>query len=189
MKTTREIFEFGPRMAAQPTPSSNEPQRSADLPIEVQSSGKVLAFPKSLSQDASITRSPGLSHARLLPFVAQVCPSDPRYCVYVYMSFQYYCGRWRCRFLEKDLHTLLPRTLNLATAEEVIALADRGGGLSNLEVRQALDLAIANRRGDVFLTLTTDQYSQLQIHCRPTSARSNAGRVRVLSPPACKTPR
>ena len=72
-------------------------------------------------------------------------------------------------------HVALPRILHLATAEEVIALADRGGGLSHLEGRHALDLAIAAGRGGVFLSLTIDQYSQLQMRCRPTSAGSNAG--------------
>jgi len=91
------------------------------------------------------------------------------------MSFQFHRSRWQVQFLEKDLQTLLPRTLDLATAEEVIGLADRGGGLSNLEGRQTLDMAIANGRGGVFLTLTTDQYSRLQMHCRPTSANSNSG--------------
>jgi hypothetical protein len=148
--------------------------------LEEQSSGKILPFPKFPLQKASTTaRPPGLSCAKLLPFVAQVSfPSDmhARHRVYVYMSFQFHRGRWRCQFLEKDLQTLLPRTLNLATAEEVVALVDRGSGLSNVESRQALDLAIATGRGGVFLSLTTDQYSQLQMHCRPTSAGSNAGR-------------
>ena len=144
--------------------------------LEEQSSGKILAFPKVLLQKVSATTlPPGLSCAKLLPFVAQACPSDPRYRVYVYMSFQFHRSRWRCQFLEKDLQTLLPRTLNLATAEEVIALAHRGGGLSNLEGRQALDLAISTGRGGIFLSLTTGQYSQLQIHRKPTSAGSKAG--------------
>jgi hypothetical protein len=143
-----------------------------------QSSGKILAFPNITVQKASSTdRTPGLSYGKLLPFVTHAsCPVDRRHRVYVYMSFQFHCGRWRCQFLEKDLQTLLPRALNLATSEEVIALADRGGGLSHLEGRHALDLAIAARRGGVFLSLTMDQYSQLQMHCRPTSASLNAGR-------------
>jgi hypothetical protein len=150
---------------------------SAFAVLEEQLSGKVLTFPKSLSQEASTTaRPPGLSYAKLLPFVAQACPSDSRYRIYIYMSFQYNRGCWRVQFLEKDLQTQLPRTLNLATAEELIALADRGSGLSNLEGRQTLDLAIATGRGGIFLSLTTDQYSQLHMHCRPAGARSNARR-------------
>jgi hypothetical protein len=143
-----------------------------------QPSGNILAFPKVPLQNVSTTvRAPGLSCAKLLPFVTQAsCLSDPRSRVYVYMSFQFHGGRWQCQFLEKDLQTLLPRTLNLATAEEVIALVDRGGGLSNLQSRQALDLAVATGWGGVFLSLTIDQYSQLQMHCRPTSAGLNAGR-------------
>jgi hypothetical protein len=143
-----------------------------------QPSAKILAFPKVPLQNVSTTdRTPGLSYGKLLPFLTRTsCPSDRRHRVYVYMSFQFHCSRWRCQFLEKDLQTLLPRTLNLATAEEVIALVDRGGGLSSLEGRQALDLAIAAGRGGVFLSLTIDQYSQLQMRCRPTSAGLNAGR-------------
>lgn len=148
---------------------------SAFAGLEEKPLGKVLAFPKSLSQEAStMAHPPGSSHAKLLQFAARASPSDPRYRVYVYMSFQLYGGRWRCQFLEKDLQTPLPRTLNLTKSEEVIALANRGGGLSNLEGRQALDWAIANGRGGIFLSLTTDQYSQLQMHCRPAMTGSNA---------------
>jgi len=149
---------------------------SAFAGLEEQLSGKVLAFPKPFLQEASTpARPPGLFRAKLLPFVVRTCPPAPRYRVYVYMSFQFHRGRWRCQFLEKDLQTPLPRTLNLTTSEEVIALADRGGGLSNLESQQALDLAIATGRGGVFLTLTIDQYSQLQMHCRPASTGLNTG--------------
>lgn len=142
-----------------------------------QASGKILAFPKVPLQNVStMVRAPGLSCAKLLPFVTQAsCLSDPRYRVYVYMSFQFHGGRWQCQFLEKDLQTLMPRMLNLATAEEVIALVDRGGGLSNLQSRQALDLAIATGRGGVFLSLSADQYIQLQKHRRSANAGSNAG--------------
>jgi hypothetical protein len=70
----------------------------------------------------------------------------------------------------------LPRTLNLATAEAVAAFVGRGSGLSNLEGRQALDLAIATGRGGVFLSLTTDQYIQLQKRGRSASTGSSAGR-------------
>jgi len=148
---------------------------SAFAGVEEQSSGKILVFPKISPQEVSTTARPPKLCAKLLPFVSQACPSDPRYRVYVYMSFQFHHGRWQVQFWEKDLQTQLPRTLNLATVEEMIGVADRGGGLSNLEVRQALDLAVATRQGGVFLSLTTDQYRQLQMHCRPTSASSNAG--------------
>jgi hypothetical protein len=128
--------------------------------VEEQSSGRILAFPEPASHEASTTAHPPGLCAKLLPFVAQACPSDPRHRVYVYMSLQFHHGRWQVQFWEKDLQTQLPRTLNLATVEEVIALADRGG-LSRMEGRQALHLAIANGGGGVFLSLSTDQYSQL----------------------------
>ncbi len=107
-------------------------------------------------------------------FVAQACPSDPRHRVVIYMSFQFHRDRWRCNFLEKDLQTRLPRTLNLATAEEVIALADRGGGLSNLAGRHALGSGYCNRTGRRLSALTADQHTQLQKYCKPASAGSHS---------------
>jgi hypothetical protein len=148
---------------------------SAFAGVEEQSSGKVLVFPKISPREISTSARSSESCAKLLPFGIQADQSDPRYRVYVYMSFELNRGRWQVQFMEKDLQTTLPRTLSLATAEEMIALAARGGGLARMGGRQALDLAIANRRGGIFLTLTTDQYSQLQLHCRP-GTRSNDGR-------------
>jgi hypothetical protein len=131
--------------------------------VEEQSSGKVLVFPQMTLPGVSTTARPPESSAKLLPFIPQACPSDPRHRVYVYMSFQLNRGRWQLQFFEKDMQTTLARSGSLSTAEAVIALADRGGGLSNLEYRKALGLAIANRRGGIFLSLTTDQYRQLQM--------------------------
>jgi hypothetical protein len=131
-------------------------------------SGKLLTFPRIPSwKAASAVRSAELSHAKLLPFVAHP-PSmpSPHARHRVYMSFQFRSS-WRCQFLEKDLRTVLPRMLNLATTEKLVALVERGGGLMNLESRQALNLAITTGRGSVFLALTAEQYAQLRKHCRP----------------------
>ena len=67
----------------------------------------------------------------------------------VYMSFQCRYG-WHCQFMEQDLKTPLARKLHFKSAEKVIELVVRGGGLSNLESRQALDQAIEIGRGGVF---------------------------------------
>ncbi len=111
----------------------------------------------------------GLSLAKILPFVthpSSVAAPDIQH--HVYMTFYRWGDRWRCRFFaEEDLQTPLPRSLTLTSAEEVIALVGRGGGLLNLEIRQALDLAVASEQGGVFLNLNTDQYAQLQKHARP----------------------
>jgi hypothetical protein len=86
------------------------------------------------------------------------------------MSFQHCGDRWHCRFFaDDDLRTPLPRSLKLTTAEEVVALVARGGGLLDPEVGQALDLAVAAEQGDVFLNLNTDQYAQLHKHARPNA--------------------
>ena len=78
----------------------------------------------------------------------------------VYMSFQFRYG-WHCQFLEQDLKTPLPRKLHFKSAEKVIELVVRGGGLGNLESKQMLDRALEMGRGGVFLSLTPEQYAEL----------------------------
>jgi hypothetical protein len=78
----------------------------------------------------------------------------------VYLSFQCRYG-WHCQFLEQDLKTPLPRKLHFKSAERVIELVARGGGLGNLESKQMLDQAIEMGRGGVFLSLTPEQYTEL----------------------------
>jgi hypothetical protein len=79
----------------------------------------------------------------------------------VYLSFQCRYG-WHCQFLELDLKTPLPRKLHFASPDKVVELVERGGGLSSLESRQALDQAIEIGRGGVFLSLTAEQYAKLK---------------------------
>ena len=79
----------------------------------------------------------------------------------VYLSFQDRHG-WQCQLLETDLKTPLPRKLHFTSADKVIELVERGGGLSNLESRRALDQAIEIGRGGVFLSLTAEQYFKLK---------------------------
>ena len=81
----------------------------------------------------------------------------------VYLSFQCRNG-WHCQFLEQDLRTPLPRKLHFKSAEKVIELVARGGGLGNLESKQMLDQAIEMGRGGVFLSLTPEQYAELLHH-------------------------
>jgi hypothetical protein len=129
-----------------------------------------LRFPASPSRKTLSGAFPdGLSLAKILPFVTHTSSvSGPNIQHRVYMSFHHWGDRWRCRFFaEEDLKTPLPRSLSLTTAEEVVALVARGGGLLNPEIRQALDQAVATEQGGVFLNLTTDQYAQLQKHPRP----------------------
>ena len=44
---------------------------------------------------------------------------------------------WWCSFLEEDLKTSLPRKVIFATSEKMLAFAQRGGAVMNLEDRQA----------------------------------------------------
>lgn len=111
----------------------------------------------------------GLSLAKILPFVTHTasisCPETQHR---VYMFFHHLGDLWHCRFFAgEDIQTPLPRSLKLATAEQVVALVGRVGGLLNLEIRKALDLAIAAGQGGVFLNLNPDQYAELHKHARP----------------------
>lgn len=129
-----------------------------------------LRFPTSPSRKTVSGALPdGLSLAKILPFVTRTSPVfGPTIQHRVYMSFHHWGDRWRCRFYgEEDLHTPLPRSLNLTTAEEVVAFVGRGGGFLNPEIRQELDLAVAAEQGGVFLNLNTDQYALLQKYARP----------------------
>jgi hypothetical protein len=69
---------------------------------------------------------------------------------------------WYCQFLEEDLKTPLPRKLTLQDPAKLIEMAEHGGYRLNLEGRQALDNAIENGRGGIWLELNEDQYRKLQ---------------------------
>jgi hypothetical protein len=77
--------------------------------------------------------------------------AKPTYRHRVYMSFMLSHG-WHCQFLESDLQTSLPRTLNFATSEKVIELIERGGGFTGSESRNAVAHAINTGRGGVYLS-------------------------------------
>ena len=79
----------------------------------------------------------------------------------VYMSFQKNRS-WQVQFLEPDLRTPLPRTFSFAHADKIRELARRGEALGNLEAKQALESAIENGRGGIYLRLSAEQYTKLK---------------------------
>lgn len=79
----------------------------------------------------------------------------------IYMYFFQRSG-WYCQFLEEDLKTPLPKTTTLDDPARLFEIAERGGYLMNLEGRQAIDHAIENGRGGVWLRLTDEQYQKLR---------------------------
>ena len=50
------------------------------------------------------------------------------------MSFQCRYG-WHCQFLELKLKIPMPRKLRFTSPDTVVEFGERGGGLSNLEIR------------------------------------------------------
>jgi hypothetical protein len=79
----------------------------------------------------------------------------------VYMSFMLQHG-WYCQFLEADLKTSLPKKLSLPDEAKIFELAERGGGMKNLEARHAIQHGIEIGRGGFWLELTDEQYQKLR---------------------------
>jgi hypothetical protein len=68
---------------------------------------------------------------------------------------------WRCSFL--DLKTPLPRKVVFTTPEQMLAFAERGGCVMDLEDRQAFEHGIEIGRGGLWLSLTAEQYAALKL--------------------------
>lgn len=79
----------------------------------------------------------------------------------IYMCFMQRSG-WHCQFLEADLKTALPRTVELSDEKKLFEIARRGGCNMNLEGRQAIEHGIETGRGGIWLELTEDQYAKLR---------------------------
>jgi hypothetical protein len=77
----------------------------------------------------------------------------------VYMCFFLHMG-WHIQFSEPDLKTTLPRELTFNTPAKIRHMYDLYGAERKLEDRQALDYAIENGRGAIWLHLNSVQYMQ-----------------------------
>lgn len=79
----------------------------------------------------------------------------------IYVSFQCRDG-WHCQFLESDLQTPLPRNLHFKSAENVMQLVERGGGMTDSDARAMVRQGIEMGRGGIFLSLSEEQYRTLK---------------------------
>jgi len=124
--------------------------------------GKLLHFPPTQSQPDNSADSFGdRSRAAIKPFPKQIrseSPSLERHSVHMLFRFS---GYWRCQFLAENMRAALPRTLTFASVDKLVALAERGGGLSTSGNRESLDRAIKRGAGTVVLQLTNEQFSLL----------------------------
>jgi hypothetical protein len=139
---------------------ATSPQWLLNSAFSVESAGKTLAFRQSAQHLAPFAaNSAKSSGGKLLSFPSRTS-NIQRY--RIYMSFEHRAGAWHCKFLDRDLLTILPRVLKLATAKGVFDAAERGGGVTDVESRKALERALKAGRGGVFLSLSKDQYELLQ---------------------------
>src|SRR5581483_10302384 len=79
----------------------------------------------------------------------------------VYMHFMSRKG-WFCQFLEEDMKTALPRTLNFADEQKIWEMAKRGGFTLDIAGRQEIEAALRKGVGGIWLNLTANQYAKLR---------------------------
>ena len=65
-------------------------------------------------------------------------------------------------FPEPDLKTSLPRKFIFQDSAKVVEMAMRGGADRTSADKQAIEYAITNGRGSVWLNLTAEQYATLR---------------------------
>lgn len=69
---------------------------------------------------------------------------------------------WFCQFLEEDLKTPLPKTIQFSDDKKIWEMAKRGGFTLNISGRQELQAKIRKGNGGVWLELTPGQYAKLK---------------------------
>jgi len=78
----------------------------------------------------------------------------------VHFSYWQNGGVWFYRFIGEGLTPLGP-VRKTRSPEVVRSLAERGGGLPNLEAKLMLDLGVKTGNGGMYLSLTDEQYDRL----------------------------
>jgi hypothetical protein len=78
----------------------------------------------------------------------------------VYLGFQKR-DHWDVWFMQPDLRTSLWLRLTFDNEDKIRQMAERGGGLPNLESRSMVDHGLEIGRGGVWLELPEDQYQKL----------------------------
>jgi hypothetical protein len=80
----------------------------------------------------------------------------------VYLRFALRGSSWRCEFMPDGAGAPLPKVLTFASADKIRELAERGGGVANLESRQMLEYGLSSGSGGVYLKLSQDQLAKLR---------------------------
>jgi hypothetical protein len=71
------------------------------------------------------------------------------------------CSGWQCQLLEADLQTSLRRQMHFASSDKLVEFVERGGGFKDQEARMMFDQGIEKGKAGVFLSLTDEQYAEL----------------------------
>lgn len=80
----------------------------------------------------------------------------------VYLTFFERGDGWVCSFVETDLKTPIGRIRQFGSADKLLDLIGRTPTRFDLAGKQALEHALAQGRGGLFLQLTEDQYQKLK---------------------------
>jgi hypothetical protein len=96
--------------------------------------------------------------ASFSPIIFLMFDANDRHRVYMYFQD---CSGWQCQFLEADLQTSLRRQLHFASSDKLVEFVERGGGFKDQGARMMLDQGTEKGRGGVFLSLTDEQYAEL----------------------------
>lgn len=78
----------------------------------------------------------------------------------VALSFELKNKHWTCHFFSMEEGAII-KTLTFCSARTIVTLAERGGVVMNVENRAWLNSSLRNGKGNLLLTLTTQQYKKL----------------------------
>jgi Bifunctional DNA primase/polymerase, N-terminal len=77
------------------------------------------------------------------------------------LSFANRHNRWLCNFLSIDNDGEIVKSLSLRSGNTILTLAERGGVTMNADTKQWISERLRDGRGNILLTLTTEQYEKL----------------------------
>jgi hypothetical protein len=81
----------------------------------------------------------------------------------VHFSYWLNEGVWFYQFIDTGLAVMGP-VRRTRDPNVIRGIAERGGGISDLESRNMLDYGISHSKGGLYLMLTDEQYARLKVN-------------------------